>query len=244
MSYPIALPAVAARMVTLRYNAAASVSALEHVVDQVFSSDYFTVMEQNDLFDRDKLLTLFRQGQAVFMVVTQEQCTALVRMQTEAENDGITEVFDSVYPSHVHSTSINFCERCGSYHEDGSSVFSLGSLNELLAGEAQFHGDAYGLVCDNCDQPAHLSIADPWISSWDARHHGYPSGIEEFEDEYGPCDLMFETDTMSSFISMQTDRISKGMPAINVQLKQLSLAGLMFDQPLTKEQHDAMVFFS
>lgn len=237
-----------ARLVILYPNPAAKRSSLPAVIDKVFSKDYFKVMSEHGLYNRESFEDIFKTGRAMQIVMTLSQLEDMVKCSEEAEDNNLEKVFQLTIPSYIPVSRTNYCPECGSYHEDGSSVAQVVPLdyarrNDIEECMMSASGGAYGLFCKHCDKSLQIpglnrSIVTSWLSE-------YPGDIEDFLQE--KCDEWDDwedacgrEDILRAFVDMLMEEQVKKEATAAFMHKQLELLGLDFFSPLTVEEYDAI----
>lgn len=239
-----------ARLAVLYPNSMAKRSSVIAVVDKVFSSDYFTLMEKNNAYDRDGFISMIHNGIPLNILLTMNQVEELVRQNTVADDNNIERVFAHVEARHVGKTRINYCSKCGKYHDDGTSVFRVMpvqyAVNMQEGGHGEWWGneDEYGVFCEHCHKSADLKTEPMIINHWVQRGTDIPEDIDSFlsdvVDYYGDWDDVSSTVSVEEFVSMVRENVIRTNATMAFTFKQLELVNLDFLLPMTKEQYNAL----
>ena len=237
------------RTVILYPNPAAKRSALTSVLGRVFSDDYFKVMEDNDLFTRESFQQIIQTGQPIHLVMTMQQVEALNDCNTFSRDNNLEEVFSMVIPRYVNTGRVNYCSRCGTFHET-EAVFHVAPLeyiNENSGDHEVWFGDdtEYGVFCASCHKTTDNLGVRNVVDRWFARRFELPDDIEDFvEEEVDKGHLHWDEvnakEMVEAFINMGQVVAKKEEATSAFVHKQLELLGLNFLTLMTKEEFNAL----
>lgn len=219
-----------ARAATLILNGNSSSNALETVVDKVWSDDFWIVMEDKVGLTRDIFMHQLTTGRQLTLMMTVEQCDMITKLhRIGTSTSGMVPVFQYLSPKHVSANRINYCEKCGAYHEEDAVFEIMSDTDREDRGFGQVmpwdDGDDYGVFCGNCGNGLQIGHDGVYASENMRRNHPTLSENACFA-------------SVGSLYEVVSERRDNG--SVNYLQQQLEASDLDFLSYMSQEDYDAI----
>tara|TARA_R110000824_G_scaffold151515_4_gene322486 strand:+ start:4352 stop:5086 length:735 start_codon:yes stop_codon:yes gene_type:complete len=240
-------------MVQLHLNPLAKRTAIDTVVDNIWSDKFFDVMKANGCYDKKGFIAMLKDGMRVEVLMTTRQVESLDDARQTSTEYNLQPVFKHHHAEFITNSRTNYCKNCGAYHEH-DTVMRVMTTYEAAASSPDFDEDdcfndednpAYGLFCGSCFKPAQLLNLDPIVCRWEKRQYKMPMSFDDLADcvtegEYDSFDDFPAIEGVAAFVNKLREHRVEYNPTTAYSTKQLELMGLDFLCPLKMEDYEEL----